>query len=83
MALGWNFNLTAGQTAEANFFLSTVAPTSGFYLIQTDLDSAASLYFYSTLDIHTPSPSANPEPPTALLLLPALAGLLLTRRKAT
>jgi len=77
MALGWNFILGAGETAYLNLLLSTTAPTSGFYLVQTDPDSQASLYFSSTLDIRS---SSVPEPGLLFLLVTGLAGLFGFRR---
>jgi len=77
MALGWNFILGAGETAYLNLLLSTNAPTSGFYLVQTDPDSQASLYFSSTLDIKS---SSVPEPGLLFLLATGLAGLFGFRR---
>ncbi len=86
MALGWDFSLVSGETAMVKFFLDAVAPTSGFYLSQTDPDSNATVYFYSTLTITPVCTGDNcnpvPEPSTALLFGPALAGLLLFRRKS-
>jgi hypothetical protein len=84
MALGWDFSLATGETAVAKFFLSQVAPTSGFYLSQTDPDSNATVYFYSTLTVTSCTERACnpvPEPSTAWLLGPALLGLLASRRK--
>lgn len=45
MALGWDFLLTAEEEALIRFVLSTTPPSGGFYLVQTDPDSAASVYF--------------------------------------
>ena len=77
MALGWNFILGAGETAYLNLLFSTNAPTSGFYLVQTDPDSNANLYFSSTLDIKS---SSVPEPGLLFLLATGLAGLFGFRR---
>lgn len=77
MALGWNFILGAGETAYLNLLLSTTAPTSGFYLVQTDPDSQASLCFSSTLVIKS---SSVPEPGLLFLLVTGLAGLFGLRR---
>ena len=38
MALGWDFVLGAGETSDIVFLLSTVMPTSGFFLSHTDAD---------------------------------------------
>ena len=65
MALGWNFSLGAGETAALNYYITAVQPTSGFYLVQTDPDSQASLYFYSTLQ---KGGVTVPEPGILLLL---------------
>lgn len=76
MAIGFSFNLAAGETATLRFLLSETAPTSGFYLRQTDPDSLENLYFSGTLSIRgTP---VIPEGHTLLgggaLALLALAG---------
>lgn len=80
MAMAWNFVLEAGKSATVLFSLSEKAPTSGFYLAQTDPDSDASIYFSSTLDISGGGPSV-PEPATLLLLGAGLAGLAAARRR--
>ena len=55
MALAYDFILTPGDTASLDFILSSTAPSSGFYLAQTDPDSGGAIYFSSTLGItHTP-----------------------------
>jgi hypothetical protein len=88
MALGWDFTLLVDEFAEATFHLTDSLPTSfsGFYLTQTDPDSQATLYFYSTLNIQQcPTGGCGgsvPEPSMLGLLGIAMAGMLLARRKA-
>jgi hypothetical protein len=71
MALGYNFTLTAGQTATIAFYLNTTAPTSGFYLQQTDPDSGVNIYFSSNLNI-TGGNTSVPEPSMLMLMLSGL-----------
>lgn len=80
MALGWDFTLNVGETATAQFFLTSALPSNfnGFYLTQTDPDSNLILYYYSTLTIQN---GQTPEPPTLALLGIALVGMLAARRK--
>ncbi len=76
MAMGWDFSLSGDlEFAIIDFILSETAPTSGFYLVHHDPDSAGNLYFSSSLDI-----SAIPEPGTLLLLGGGFVGLVLLRR---
>ena len=79
MALGWDFVLALDEQATITLLLSTIAPSSGFYLQHADSDSCESIFFSSTLDI---GPS-NPVPiPSAMLLLGSgLAGLAGLRKK--
>jgi len=56
MAMGWDFVL-ADVPAVITFNLSDTAPLSGFYLIQNDPDSDASVYFSSSLTA-IPAPGA-------------------------
>ena len=82
MALMWGFDLDPGYSASVLFKISTVAPTGGFYLSQTDPDSQATIYFTSDLGIRpNDNGGAVPEPSTILLLGAGLAGLGIFGRK--
>ena len=75
MALGWYLILNAGDIATLTFSTSTTAPGSGFYLVHTDPDSVANVYFSST---ETVVPTGVPEPGTLTLFG---LGLLLGARR--
>lgn len=79
MALAWGFNLGAGETGLVRFLVADMAPTSGFYLTQTDPDSQASIYFSSTLNIQ--GGGSIPEPATWALLAAGLLGMGLSARR--
>ena len=74
MALGWDFALGVDQTAIISLVLSDIAPTSGFYLSQTDPDSQSSIYFSSNLTISQGQPPTIPEPSVIWLLGMGLLG---------
>jgi len=59
MALGWTFGLNAGETASISFYLSTIAPLSGFYLEQLDPDGGV-IYLSSGLDVTGGTPVPLP-----------------------
>lgn len=86
LALGWDFELLAGQTATIDFVFTDALPSTGFYLNQYDSDSDFSLYFYSTLNIsggavtHVPVTTVD-EPSALLLALAGGLGMLFTRRR--
>jgi hypothetical protein len=82
MALGWNFTLAADEEAEVLFKASLGRPDHGFYLVQTDPNSQADIYFFSELSIRQGGGGLQvPEPSTIILLGSGLAGLFWYGRK--
>ncbi len=79
MALGWAFNLAAGETASITFTVGQTAPQSIFYLEQTDPDSQESIYAWS--NSKRGGGNQIPEPGTLVLLAAGLAGLAGMGRK--
>lgn len=78
LAIAWDFLLSPGMGANVSFLVSETAPSSGFYLIHTDPDSARSIYFSSLL-VTSGTPDV-PEPLTAPLLIGAVVGLVVARK---
>jgi hypothetical protein len=65
--------LAADETAALTFRTSLTPPAGGFYLVQTDPDSQASVYFSSNLDIHGGGTDVPDAGGTMLLLGMGLA----------
>ncbi len=87
MAIGFDFELLAGETASIVLSLATTAPTGGFYLRHFDSDSEAdgdalsSIFFSAALTIAgDPGPTPVPAPAAVLLMVLSL-GMLLRRRQ--
>lgn len=74
MSLGFDFALTAMQSAMMTFIVSDAVPT-GFYLSHTDPDDGETLYFSSTLEIDGGMVAVN-EPGAIALLVAGLFGVL-------
>jgi len=81
-AMGWNFNLNAGETATITMNLADVLPTTlpGFYLSQYDTSLPDSIHFWSTLDIAGPVGSV-PEPGSLAIMGIGLIVLGFARKK--
>lgn len=78
-AMGWDFNLAAGEKATISLVFTDLAPLSPFVLKQTDDVTGESIYFYSTLEIR--GDGVIPEPGTFLLLGTGLLGLTAVGRR--
>lgn len=79
MAMGWNFFLNAGETANIIFNISTTQPRP-FFLTQVDPDSQVSIFLSSrTVVTGGGGQPGVPEPSTVVLLISGL-GLLAAAR---
>lgn len=82
VAIGWNFNLTAGQSAVMTLNVGTSRPGGGFFIQQTDPDTPVDVYFSSGLKINGGGqPPVIPEPSTMALLGGGLGACLLLRKR--
>jgi len=78
-ALGVAVDVASGFQDTVTFNVSTTAPTSGFYLQQSNgIDTTQNIYFSATVTSQQVGPPASgtPEPGTFLLLGAGLAGLI-------
>lgn len=80
MALALKLTVGVDEQAIIKMTVSQSAPTSGFYLTQTDPGSNTSIYFSSSLDI-VPTNGTVPEPSSWLVMLGLAAAALKIRRK--
>ena len=80
MAMGWDFNLLAGETAIITLLLSDLDNGGGFFLTHSDADSQYEFYLSSTLTIRGGG-VPTPEPSILLLLGVGLAGMVVNRRR--
>lgn len=82
MAMGWHYTLNEGERAIITLLLSETAPTSGFYLKQTDPDSNIDIYFSSTFRTEGGG-TPVPEPGTLLLVSIGLATFVIWKKRGT
>jgi hypothetical protein len=80
MAMGWTLAMNPGDKANISFLVATSA-RAGFYLQQTDPDSAENIYFSGTGQVTPAGTGTVPEPGTLLLLGSGLLGLIGLGRK--
>jgi hypothetical protein len=73
-----SINVAAGGSATATFVIGTTAPTSGFYIQQTNADTGDSIYLQGNVAGNNPV-SGVPEPST--LALGLVGGCLLAWRR--
>jgi len=84
MAMGWDFDLTDGQTAEITLALTDIAPLTGFFLTQSNIVRGVSnfdIFLSSTMTITGGNQGTVPEPSILLLMSLGLAGIVASRRK--
>ena len=81
VAIGWNFNLAAGESAVMTLNVGTSKP-AGFSIQQTDPDTPVDIYLSSGLKINGGGqPPVIPEPSTMVLLGGGLGACLLLRKR--
>ncbi len=86
-ALGWDFNLLAGQIAQISFTVSDILETSGFYLQHTDaevgasFDISESIYFWSDISIIDEDVISVQAPTASALMSIGLLGLIASIRR--
>jgi hypothetical protein len=68
VGLGWDFTLTAGQTATLTYNIGDLIPAGGFFISHIDPESGENAYFTSNLTI-SGGPVGVPEPATAGFVL--------------
>jgi hypothetical protein len=85
--VSWALGLTnivvdAGGSATVTFTVSTVAPTSGFYMVQTNTDTHDSIYLSALVNTNPGTGNGNtPEPSTFAMGLGAVGLAMMMARK--
>jgi hypothetical protein len=82
LALG-GIDVATGGTGTVTFDVTDTAPTSGFYIQQTNGIVGDSIYLQGIVAVSNPTtgPSGTPEPSTFLLGLLGAAGVIMVARK--
>lgn len=80
VAIGWNFNLAAGESALMTLNIGTNRP-GGFSIQQTDPDTPVDIYFSTGLKINGGGGPIIPEPSTVVLLGGGLGVCLLLGKR--
>jgi hypothetical protein len=80
MALGWSLVLAPGDRADIAFTIALTAPAAGFYLWQSDTESADNVYLSTTATITPGGATTVPESADWPLLLILGFAVVLGRR---